>query len=471
MRKKEKQEGKVTQLSLFGSEQLSFRQASISSDRITTLRGKSKFFSLLARNRALTGDLLERVMSPTNLSKAYEAVRRNKGMGGVDGMEVEDLSIWLQSNGKELRRKVLEETYEPQAILGLEIPKQDGGIRRLGIPTVLDRLIQQAIHRQLSILYEPLFSATSYGFRPQMGAHQAVNKSSEYISQGKEWVVDIDLKNFFDKVNHDRLMQRLHKGIGDDRLLRLIRKFLRAGMLENGLEQQRIAGTPQGSPFSPLLSNIVLDELDKELEKRGHDFVRYADDCNIYVKSERAGKRVLESMTKFIEEKLKLQVNWDKSGVRRCSKVKFLGYTIMPQGKIRVADKSIKRFRDKVRTITKRNRGRKFIQIIEELNKATRGWVNYFRLANSWLPWQNLDGWMRHRLRCYRLKQCGRQYTIYKFLRKLNADRQKAWNAIRYGGAWWKLSKRVVCQKAMGNHWFTIQGLLTLEGLHKQLKC
>jgi RNA-directed DNA polymerase len=257
-------------------------------------------------------------------------------------------------------------------------------LQKMGIPTVKDRLIQQAIHQELNRFYEPYFSDHSYGFRPGRNAWQAIKQASAYIKEGKEWVVDIDLEKFFDKINHDRLMQRLSKGIGDKGLLRLINAYLNAGIMNDGLLEQRTAGTPQGSPLSPLLSNIVLDELDKELERRGLSFCRYADDCNIFVKSPKAGERVLASLTRFIEKKLKLKVNLAKSGVRHCSGVKFLGYTILSEGKIRVADKTIARFKDKVRDLTKRNRGVSFEQVVKELNLVIRGWANYFYLANSW---------------------------------------------------------------------------------------
>lgn len=333
----------------------------------------------------------------------------------------------------------------------------------LGIPTVKDRLVQQAIHQRLNLYYEPYFSDYSYGFRPNRDAHQAVLQASQYIREGKEWVVDIDLEKFFDKINHDRLMQRLSKGIGDKRLLRLINAFLKAGMMEGGLIEQRIAGTPQGGPLSPLLSNIVLDELDKELEKRGHSFCRYADDCNIYVKSKKAGERVMESVVHFIEKKLKLKVNRSKSGVRHCTEVKFLGYTLMAEGGIRIADKSIDRLKDKVRAITKRNRGVKFEQVIGELNKAIVGWTNYFRLANKWLSTlRNLDGWIRRKLRCYKLKQCGRKYTIFKLLRKFGIPENTSWNVVMYSQGWWNMTTKVAVNQAMNVKWFAQQGLQSL---------
>ncbi len=329
-------------------------------------------------------------------------------------------------------------------------------------------MLQQAIHQQLNVLYEPLFSANSYGFRVGRGAHDAVKQAGEYIQSGHEWVVDIALESFFDEINHDRLMQRLSKGVGDKRLLKLIRKYLRAGMLQGGVESQRTSGTPQGGPLSPLLSNIVLDELDKELEKRGHLFCRYADDCNIYVKTEAAGTRVLASITRFIEQRLKLKVNREKSGVRHCSQVKFLGYTVMPKGKIRIGDKSLARFKEKIKQITQRNRGVSFTSILAEINAAIIGWVGYFRLAKVWLPWKDLDGWIRRRLRCYRLKQCGRKYTLFKFLRGLGGEERQTWNTIMYGGSWWHLSAKKTCQRTMDKMWFARQGLHTLEGLYQR---
>jgi RNA-directed DNA polymerase len=425
------------------------------------------FLSLLARNRALAMTLLDTVVSRINLNQAHKAVKRNGGTAGIDGMQVEELGEWLNEHRQRFITEVLSEDSQPQAVLGVEIPKPNGGMRLLGIPTVVDRMLQQAIHEQLNKLYDPLFSEHSYGFRPGRSALDAVEQASQYIKKGYEWVVDIDLKSFFDTINHDRLMQRLSKGIGDKRLLRLIRRYLRAGLMQDGLESQRISGTPQGGPLSPLLSNIVLDELDKELEKRGHNFCRYADDCNIYVRSEAAGNRVLRSITRFIEKKLKLKVNREKSGVRHCSQVKFLGYTVMPEGKIRIADKSITRFKKKIKQITKRNRGVSFTSVLQEVNVVMRGWVGYFRLADTWLPWRELDGWIRRRLRCYRLKQCGRIYTVFKFLRSLGVSESKAWNTVIYGGSWWHLSAKPICQNAMNQSWFDRQGLYSLGGLYQ----
>ncbi len=422
-----------------------------------------ELLSLLERQRTLTENLLERIVDYGNLKRAYRQVASNDGSGGIDGMEREELRQWLGKHINILRESLLTEKYEVSAVRKVEIQKPDGGKRMLGIPTVKDRLIQQAIHQELSRYYEPVFSESSYGFRPGRSAHQAILKASEYIKEGKEWVVDIDLEKFFDKINHDRLMQRLSKGIGDKKLLRLINAYLKAGMMDDGLTEQRVAGTPQGGPLSPLLSNIVLDELDKELESRGHSFCRYAYDCNIYVRSRKAGERVMTSLVDFIEKKLKLKVNKSKSGVRHCSDVKFLGYTLLPGGDIRVSDKSIERLKDKVREITRRNRGVKFEIVIKELNQVIIGWSNYFRLANVWLATiRDIDAWIRRKIRCYRLKQCGRRYTTFKLLRSLGIPEQKSWNAIMYSQGWWQLSKKVAVGHAMSLDWFSRQGLQSL---------
>lgn len=419
--------------------------------------------SRLEQQRALTVNILESIVDYVNLDKAYQQVRSNQGSSGVDGMEVEDLRYWLGTNIKELQRAILEEQYRPGAVRKVEIPKPNGGTRMLGIPTVKDRLVQQAIYQEMNRYYEPHFSENSYGFRPGRNAHQAILQASRYIVAGKEWVVDIDLEKFFDTINHDRLMQRLSKGIGDKRLLHLINAYLHTGIMADGLVEQRISGTPQGSPLSPLLSNIVLDELDKELEKRGLSFCRYADDCNIFVGSRKAGERVLASLTDFIEKKLKLKVNRDKSGVRHCSDVKFLGYTLLPEGKIRVADKSIERFKLKVKELTKRNRGVRIEQIVKELNAVIIGWTNYFHLANCWLAnIRDLDRWIRRKLRCYRLKQCGRKYTIYKYLRSFDIPVNTSWNVVMYSQGWWTMSGKAAVNKAMNQQWFSRLGLQSL---------
>jgi group II intron reverse transcriptase/maturase len=422
-----------------------------------------ELFSRLERQRSLTENLLEKIVDYENLKTAFKQVRKNDGSSGVDEMEVEELRQWMGKHLEELRDSLLMETYQVSLVRKVEIPKPTGGVRMLGIPTVKDRLVQQAIHQKLILYYEPYFSEHSYGFRLNRSAHQAVLQASHFIKEGKEWVVDIDLEKFFDKINHDRLMQRLSKGIGDKRLLRLINAFLKAGMMEGGMVEQRIAGTPQGGPLSPLLSNIVLDDLDRELERRGHSFCRYADDCNIYVNSRKAGERVMESVVHFIEKKLKLKVNRSKSGVRHCSEVKFLGYTLMSEGGIRISNKSIGRLKDKVREITKRNRGVKFKQMIGELNQVIIGWTNYFRLANKWLSnLRDLDSWIRRKLRCYKLKQCGRKYTIFKLLRQFGIAENTSWNVVMYSQGWWDMTRKQAVNQAMNVKWFAQQGLQSL---------
>jgi RNA-directed DNA polymerase len=429
-----------------------------------TLPTGDAMLSRLKEQRVQTENLLERIVDYGNLTRAYNQVVNNKGRGGIDEMNVKELRPWMGNNHLKLRQAILEEKYEVSPVRKVEIPKPTGGLRMLGIPTVRDRLIQQAIHQQLSCYYDPHFSESSFGFRPNRNAQQAILQAAEYIKAGKEWVVDIDLEKFFDTINHDRLMQRLSKGIGDKRLLRLINAYLKAGMMEGGVTEQRIAGTPQGGPLSPLLSNIVLDELDKELEHRNHSFCRYADDCNIYVKSRKAGERVMASVINFIERKLKLKVNRSKSGVRHCSDVKFLGYTLLSGGGIRVADKSITRLKDKVREITQRSRGVRFERVIFELNQVIVGWSNYFGRANKWLATnRDIDGWIRRRLRCYRLMQLRRKYTIYKFLRSLNIPENTSWNVVMYSQNWWNMTSKTAVNKAMGIEWFARQGLYSLS--------
>jgi group II intron reverse transcriptase/maturase len=427
-------------------------------------RRVDELLSRLEEQRALTETLLEEIVGYNNLKEAYEQVRRNGGSAGVDSMDVETLGEWLRENVEQLRSTLLEGSYKVNAVRKVEIPKPNGGVRTLGIPTAKDRLIQQAIHQKMNIHYDPYFSESSFGFRPNRSAHQALEQALGYVAEGREWVVDIDLEKFFDKINHDRLMQRLSKGIGDKRLLRLINAFLQAGMMNEGLMEQRTEGTPQGGPLSPLLSNIVLDELDKELERRGHKFCRYADDCNIYVKSRKAGERVMETVIEFIEKKLKLRVNREKSGVRHCTTVKFLGFTIQPNGGIRVADKSEEKLKDKLRKICQRNRGIEFSQMIKELNATIIGWAGYFRKANTWLSTYNhIDSWLRRKLRCYRLKQCRRKYTIYKLLCSMGISERESWNVVMYSQNWWAMSKKKNVAKAMSNQWFAAQGLRSIK--------
>lgn len=440
-----------------------------------TVRGSQPIKALQVKEageqeRALTQNLMGAILSHSNIKQAYRQVKQNKGVAGIDQMAVDDFAEWYGENGETLLSQLYNGTYQPQGVKQVEIPKPNGGKRKLGIPTVTDRIIQQAIAQVLSPIYERKFSDHSYGFRPNRSAHQALRKGSEYVEQGRSFVVDIDLKTFFDVVNHDRLMHRLSLTIGDKTLLGLIRKYLQSGIMVDGIVSQRTEGTPQGSPLSPILSNIVLDELDKELESRGHKFVRYADDCNIYVRSQMAGERVMESVSNFIESKLKLIVNKDKSQVCEVNQTKFLGYTIQKDGNLSIAKKSIDRFKEKVRSITKRNRGVKFEQLIAELNPVMRGWLNYFRHARCKRLLENLDGWIRRKLRCYRLKQFKRVITMQRFLKSRGVATWQSWILALSGKGHWRKSGCPQMHQALGSKWFEEIGLYNLSLNYRRLK-
>lgn len=423
---------------------------------------RAELLSRLRKQRALTMRIMDKITDYGALGKAFQRVKRNKGAGGVDGITLEAYEEGLPEHIRQLHEQLRQGTYRPQAVKLVEIPKPNGGTRRLGIPTIADRVVQQSILDALQSVYDPYFSESSYGFRPGRSAHQAVEQAARYVMEGKVWVVDIDLKSFFDEINHERLMSRLSKAISDKQLLKLIHSYLQAGLMQDGLVSQRIAGTPQGGPLSPLLSNIVLDELDRELEVRGLSFTRYADDCNIFVKSRRSAERVMASLIRFIEEKLKLKVNHEKSGVRRCDQVKFLGHTIEQNGKIRIADAGIKRLKKKIRQVTKRSRAVPLEQIIAEVNRIIQGWAVYFRRCNTWLTkLRDLDGWIRMRLRCYALKQHQRRYPTYRYLRSLGMGETQSWYAVMYR-KWWPMAKYEPVMKAMGIQWFVEQGLRSL---------
>jgi len=414
------------------------------------------------QKRALAMNLMQVVCSQDNFKRAYKQVKQNKGVAGIDGMTVDKFAAWFIKEGGKLLEELQGGTYQPQAVKLAEIRKPNGGIRKLGIPTVTDRIIQQAIAQVLSPIYEQEFSDHSYGFRPNRNALKALRKASEYVESGRETVVDLDLKNFFDVVNHNRLMHRLTETIGDKPLLKLIRKYLQSGILVDGAVSQRIEGTPQGSPLSPLLSNIVLDELDKELEQRGHKFVRYADDCNIFVRSHKAGERVMKSISIFIENKLKLTVNNEKSQVCPCNATRFLGYTILQDGALTIAAKSLDRIKDKIRSITKRNRGRSLAQIISELTPVLQGWLQYFQYSRSLKVFKHLDAWIRRKLRCYRIKQCKRTFTLQKFLFSMGVLKWQSWILALSGTGWWRKSASPQVSMAMSVQWFAEQGLFNL---------
>lgn len=415
------------------------------------------------QGRALTGNLMTIICSSTNLKQAHKQVKRNKGVAGTDQMPTEKFAAWFGENGETLINDLLQGNYKPQAVKQVEIPKAKGGTRKLGIPTVTDRIIQQSIAQVLSPIYEREFSSLSYGFRPKRRALQALQQASEYVKSGRDIVVDMDLQSFFDEVNHDRLMYQLSTKIGDKTLLRLIRKYLQSGILSGGLVSQRTKGTPQGSPLSPLLSNIVLDELDKELEKRGHCFVRYADDFSIYVRSQKAGERVKSSISSFITKKLKLKVNEEKSIVCEVNKATLLGHTILTDGYLVVAKSNVSRFKASIRQITKRNRGISFEQLISELNPKLRGWFEYFKYTKSKGLFRELDAWIRRRLRCFRIKQTKRTIGLVRFLKKQGIETWQAWIIALSGKGWWRKSASPQIHQAMNNSWFVEQNLFNLS--------
>ena len=390
--------------------------------------------------RPETSQLMEAVVARENLLRAYAQVMSNKGAGGIDAMPVEQLKPYLQGHWVQIKADLLKGEYQPQPVRCVEIPKPQGGVRQLGIPTVVDRLIQQALHQVLSPLYEPDFSASSYGFRPGRSAQQAVAQARAYVAEGRRWVVDIDLEKFFDRVNHDILMSRLARRISDQRVLRLIRRYLQAGVMIGGLVSQRVEGTPQGGPLSPLLSNVLLDELDKELGRRGHKFCRYADDCNIYVQSRAAGERVMASVTRFLAERLRLRVNAEKSAVARPWQRKFLGYSMTwhKQPRLKVAPESVRRLKAKVRAIFREGRGRSLSQVIKDLNQLLRGWMQYFRLAEVKGVFEELDQWIRRKLRGLLWRQWKRPFARAKNLMKRGLEELRAWKSACNGrGAWW----------------------------------
>jgi RNA-directed DNA polymerase len=410
--------------------------------------------------------LLEAVVERENMWLALKQVERNRGAAGVDNMPVEQLGAYLREHWLRIKEELLAGDYQPLPVRKVEIPKLGGqGMRMLGIPTVIDRLIQQALQQVLSPLFEPSFSESSYGFRPQRSAQQAVLKAREYVRAGRRWVVDIDLEKFFDRVNHDVLMSRLARRIKDKRVLRLIRRYLQAGMMSNGLTTARREGTPQGGPLSPLLSNILLDELDKELEQRGHKFCRYADDCNIYVRSRSAGERVMKSLTRFLEQRLRLRVNAEKSAVARPWERKFLGYSLTwhHQSRLKVAASSVQRLKEKLREIFRRGRGRKLSRLIEEeLTPLLRGWMNYFRLAEVKGIFEELDSWIRRKLRGLIWRQWKRPHTRVKSLMQRGLAKAQALKSAMNGrGPWWNAGAAHM-HAAFPKSYFDRCGLLSL---------
>lgn len=405
--------------------------------------------------------LLARVVERANLQRALKQVRQNQGAPGIDGMTVDVLPQYLKHHWPALRGKLLAGTYRPQAVRRVEIPKPDGKMRMLGIPTVVDRFIQQAIAQVVQAQWEPHFHPQSYGFRPQRSAHQAVRELQAQVRAGYGWVVDTDITAFFDRVNHDRLMVRLKRHVGDPDLLRLINRYLKAGVDVGGKVEATAMGVPQGGPLSPVLANVVLDELDWELERRGHRFVRYADDCNILVKSERAGMRTMASVTRWISDRLRLTVNPLKSAVDRPQGRKFLGFTVSPRdARLKVAAQAIDKLKHRVRELTRRTRGHHIMQIVAELRTSLLGWKAYFGIAEVLSPLHEIDKWIRRKLRCYIWKQWGR--AGYRQLRQRGVSVQEAWNTSKSAHGPWRLSNTPALTLALPVRYFRNLGLPTL---------
>ncbi len=412
-----------------------------------------------------TDSLMEEVCQRDNLWKALKRVQANKGAPGVDGMTVRGLPKYLKRHWPKIRDQLLLGTYRPQPVKRVEIPKPDGGVRKLGIPTVLDRFIQQAVQQVLGARWDRTFSEHSYGFRPGRSAHQAVAQAQAYIAEGYGFTVDMDLEKFFDRVNHDLLMGRIARRVEDKRLLKLIRAFLNAGVMENGLVSSSEEGTPQGGPLSPLLSNLLLDDLDTELQRRGLRFVRYADDCNIYVRSRRAGERVMQSITRFLTDKLKLKVNESKSGVARPAQRKFLGFSFTSgrQPKRRIAPKTLLRFKKRIRELTKRNRGISLEQMVAQLRRYLIGWRGYFGFCQTPSVLRSLDSWIRRRLRCFQWKQWKRGKTRFAELRKRGVGKALAAQTAGSSRGLWHLSRSPALSIALPGVYFDSLGLPKLN--------
>jgi len=416
--------------------------------------------------------LMDRVLSRENLIEALKRVEKNKGSHGIDGMSVKFLRRHIYENWDSLCTSIKTGTYEPNPVRRVEIPKPNGGVRLLGIPTVTDRFIQQAIAQVLTPLFDPTFSEHSYGFRPNRRGHDAVRKAKEYISEGYSWVIDMDLEKFFDKVNHDKLMGILANRIQDRMVLKLIRKYLQAGIMINGVTYDSEEGTPQGGPLSPLLSNILLDKLDKELERRGHKFVRYADDSNIYMKSKKAGERVMNSITNFIEVKLKLKVNREKSAVDRPWKRKFLGFsfTFHKKPKVRISKESIKRLKSKIRELTSRSKSIPMETRIQKLNQYLTGWCGYYALADTPSKFKEFDKWIRRRLRMIEWKQWKTPKTRVRKLKGLGLPPNKAYEWGNSRKKYWRISKSPILHKTLDNSYWSNRGLKSLYHRYEFLR-
>lgn len=417
--------------------------------------------------------LMEEIISRGNMMAAHSRVVANKGAPGIDEMPVTALKGYLQQEWPRIKEELLAGKYRPQPVLKVEIPKPGGGTRMLGIPTVLDRLIQQAVHQVLSQKFDPDFSGNSYGFRPGKSAHQAVKAARQHVISGKRWVVDMDLEKFFDRVNHDILMSLVKRKVKDQRVLKLIDSYLKVGIFEGGIISPRQEGTPQGGPLSPLLSNILLDELDRELEKRGHAFCRYADDCNIYVATKASGERVMASITRFLSQRLKLTVNQAKSAVGRPWRRTFLGYTMSwhpTKARLKVADTAVARFKANLRKICKWGRGWNMSRTIKEANPKLRGWVNYFRLAGNTTIFEELDSWLRRKLRAILWRQWKRNITRAKNLIKLGFSGDAAWRFVRVHRGPWATAGTFNMHRLLKNSYFDSLGLVSLQNQYQRLQ-
>lgn len=419
--------------------------------------------------KTVTNELLEEILSKDNMNLAYKRVKANKGASGIDGMIVDELLQYLKENGEQIKEDIRNGKYNPKAVRRVEIPKADGSKRKLGIPTVVDRAIQQAVAQQLSIIYEPIFSENSYGFRPNRSCHDAIQKAKEIINNGYKWVVDLDLEKFFDTVNQDLLISIIRRTVNEDKVVSLIRKYLQAGVLVNGVFERTEEGTPQGGNISPILSNIMLNELDKELERRGLQFVRYADDCIIFAKSKKAAERVMESITKFIETKLRLKVNKEKSKVDRPWRIKYLGFSFYQiKGKVEISihPKSIAKFKDKVRVITSRSNGMSMDTRYLKLKQVIIGWVNYFKIADMKKVAQKLDKWIRRRIRMCYWKQWKKIKTKHDNLIKLGIDDYKAWEYSNTRKSYWRISDTPFLHQALNNKTLEKLGYISLSSVY-----
>ncbi len=433
--------------------------------------GSPKMVEAEATNtKQQTEGLLEEILARDNLNQAYEQVKKNKGAGGIDGMTVDELLPWLQENRDELLQSLQGGTYRPQPVRRVEIPKDNGKIRNLGIPTVVDRMIQQAICQVLSPIFEEQFSDNSFGFRPKRSAHDALRRCQAKITDGYKYVVDMDLEKYFDTVNQSKLVQILSETIKDGRVISLIHKFLRAGVMVGGLFEKSPKGVPQGGPLSPLLGNVMLNECDHELNRRGHQFVRYADDMMIFCKSRKAAQRTLDSTTKYLEEKLYLKVNREKTQVANISKVKFLGYAFYiykGEGRLRVHPESVRKLKDNLREVTGRSNGMSILRRKERLNQIVRGWVDYFKLADMKSLLETLDPWLRRRIRMVTWKRWKKIKTRYHYLKRLGIDESRAWQWANTRLGYWRVAGSWILTRAIQNNMLEKAGYLTLSGRYQ----